>query len=216
MPATDSAMASPMGSSESGTSAAMGQKWTSGWATPGILGTLIFGMITILTGLWILPHPYGDGFKADVTGIAFMGYAAAALLLFVGVVAFLEGHQFWGTAFLGYAGFWGAWSYALHHFGWFGSGYGAAGFAFIWMLFTLTFLVSSLKHGWGAVFAFLLLWVAFVLLIIAFWQTGAGTHISNNEYWAIGGEWVFTGLVWWYGGLAQLTNHTYGKKILPT
>ena len=94
-------------------------------------------------------------------------------------------------------------------------GYGGAGFMIIWMLFTLTFLISSFKHGWGTFLGLLFLFVGIILLVIDLWQIGAGNTISSGEKWAIGGEWIATGLIWWYGATAALTNHTYNRKLLP-
>lgn len=214
MPASDSAMGTPsMGMDSS--SGAPGGKTMGGWASPTILGLLVFGLMTVLLGLWALPKPYGNGFILDLSGITIAAYAVAGLLTLTGVIALLEGHLYWGSAFLGYAAFWGSWGYAFHHLGFF-SGYGLAGFYFIWLMFTLTFLISSIKHGWGTFVAFLFLFVGFILLTILAWQTGAAQSISSSEHWTFGGELILTGLIWWYGGTAGLTNHTFGKKFLPT
>ena len=199
-----------MGSDSS--SGGPGGKMTTGWASPAILGLLVFGLTLMLVGLWNLPKPYGNGF--GVSEIAFAAYAAAGLLAFVGVILLFEGRLFWGSAFLGYGTFFATWGYALHHAG-FVSGYGIAGFLFLWMMFTLTFLVSSIKHGWATLIAFLFLFVGIILLLVVAWQTGAGNTISSGEHWAVGGELIATGLIWWYGGTAQLTNHSFAKKFLP-
>jgi succinate-acetate transporter protein len=222
MPASDSAMgASTMGSDSP--PGAMGGKMTSGWASPSILGLLVFGMMTIFFGLFMLPGPYSNGFVGAAHGLStsipalfVVAMAVGALLALVGIGLMLQGHLYWGSAFLGYGVFWGAFGWANHTVG-FGGGYGMAAFMFLWLLFTLTFLISSIKHGWGTFIAFLFLFVGFILLTILFFQLGATPvpKISSGEDWAIGGEFIATGIIWWYGGTAQLTNHSFGKKIFP-
>jgi len=218
MPATESAMGTP-GMGPDSSSGGPGGKMMSGWASPSILGLLVFGLMTMLLGLYSLPKPYGTGFGLDLGGLTIAAYAVAGLLLIIGVITLAQNHLYWGTAFLGYAAFWGSWGYMFHHLlapGTLASGYGVAGIMFIWLLFTLTYLISSIRHGWGTVFAFLLLFVGFILLTLLYWQLGAHSTIATSEHWVIGGELILTGLVWWYGGTAGLTNHTFGKKVLPT
>jgi uncharacterized protein len=212
MPASDSAMGSPsmgMGSS-SGTPGNSANNLAS---NPAVIGLLAFGMTAILFGLSLLPKPYGNGF-AGFSGVAETELILGGLVLILaGVIGILRGHPYWGTIFLGYGAFWASLAYV----GGIGGvlGYGASGFAVIWLLFTLTFLISSFKHGWGSFFGLLFLFVAFILLIIFYWQVGAATSISSGEHWAVGGLWIATGLLWWYGATAMLTNHTYDRKILP-
>jgi uncharacterized protein len=216
MPATDAAMGPPMGSGSS--SGGMGSKMTSGWASPAILGLLVFGMITMLLGLLLLPKPYGNGYEAIAGGIFTFGWWIGIALGLIGLMSYLQGHQYWATAFLGYGIFWVAWSYANVTGGYLNSGFGVAGLMFIWLMFTAALLISSFKHGWGTFFSFLFLAIGFILLIVGFWQMGPTlliTKISAGERWAIGGELIFTGLVWWYNGTAQLTEHTYGRRLLP-
>ncbi len=206
MPASDSAMTSPMGGSDS-------SKMGGGTASPSILGFLAFGLTAVLFGLSQLPKPYGNGFLGfggvTATDIAFGGLVVGI----VGIILLLQNHLFWGIGFLGYAAFW--WSASTLAVA--GLGYGPAGLAFIWLLFTLTLLISSMKHGWGSFFFLLFLLIGFILLIIEAWTAGASgvAKISSGEHWAVGGEWIFLGLVAWYAGTAHLSQHTYGKKILP-
>jgi succinate-acetate transporter protein len=209
-------MGPPMGSASS-SGAPGGSMMASGWASPAILGFMVFGIATIMLGLLFLPKPYGGSYAGIAPGIFYLGYAVALVLGFVGLISIIEGHQYWGTVFLGYAAFWGAYSYAFIHGG-FANGFGLAGYSFVWLLFTVTFLISSFKHGWGTFFSFLFLAIAFILLVVGFWDSGSAFNlgkISSGQLWATGGWWIFTGAVWWYNGTAQLTHHTYGKKILP-
>ncbi len=219
MPATDLSLGTPGASAES-TPGGPGGKMTSGWASPAILGSLLFGMITIFLGLLLLPSPYSSGVNGLAHGLAFGNHwvsefavISGGLLVILGILSLLEGHQWFGSVFFGYGAFWLAWgtSYASGV----GNGWAVSAFAFLFLLFTLTFLISSFKHGWGAMLALLFLFIAFILLIVAFATAGAGTKVSSGEAWAVGGEWIFTGILWWYGGTARLTNQTYGKRVLP-
>jgi uncharacterized protein len=203
-----------MGSDSS--SGAPGGKMTSDWASPAIIGLLAFGMTIILFGLANLPKPYGNGFVGFAGIPATETLLGGLILVLAGIIGLLKGHTYWGSAFLGYGAFWlSAASGAVTLTGVGAHGYGGAGFMFIWLLFTLTFLISSMKHGWGTFFFLLFLFVGFALLIVEFWQTGAANKISSGEMWAVGGEWIFTGVIAWYAGTADLTNHTYGRKVLP-
>lgn len=201
-----------MGSDSS--SGAPGGRMTNGWASPAVIGLLAFGLTIILFGLSNLPKPYGNGFVGFTGVTATEASLGGLILLLAGIIGMWKGHLYWGSAFLGYAAFWIIWSSsaasaAVH-------GYGGAGFFFIWLLFTLTFLISAFKHGWVTVAFYVLLFVGIILLLIEFWQMGAGTKISSGEMWAVGGEWILTGLVGWYAATADLTNHTYGRKVLPS
>ena len=234
MAATDSAMAGPGGTANAG-SGDGGAKMTSGWASPTTLGLLVFGGMTILFGLMFLPGPWGNPFAGSYAntpgqgyiflgGSAFLAYATAAILAIVGLIALFEGHHFWGTAFVGYAGFWASWGYASHHAGFLGFGVAWAAFFFVWTLFTLTFLLGSLKQGWGVFVGFLVLFIGMALLTALYWQLGAQTNlagatawskISAGQKWATGGVLILTGFLWWYGGTAQIVHKVYGKKYLP-
>ncbi len=221
MPATDSAMASPMGGSGS-MSGAPGSTTTNSWAGISILGLLVFGLTSILFGLAALPKPYSNGFVATpganaITDLAFGGL----LLVILGIIGLLRDHPYWGAAFLGYGAFWLSWGTvggALAGYAASAPGVGAfaiAGWGFIWVLFTLTFLISSMKKGWTAFFGFLFLIIALLLVLVETWQLGGGHTISSGEEWATGGLWIFTGLIWWLKGTADMTNHTYGRKVFP-
>jgi len=199
------------------------------WGTPAIIGLMGFGTTTMVAGLSNLPAPYSNGFVNNwvVYGmaLAFGGTAQFA----AGLVALRKGNVFAGSAFVGYGAFWIAFTLMLVEFtgqipGPVGATgviyYGVAGFAFIWFLFTLTFLINAPKHGMVLTGVFLFLTIAFLLLTVKFWQIAANggnpSVISTGEGWAVGGEIFFTGLLAWYLATADLTNWNYGRKVLPT
>ncbi len=97
--------------------------------------------------------------------------------------------------------------------------YSLAAIMFIFVLITLTFLISSMKHGWGTFFLFLLTFIAFILWTVQMWQIAPSSTMpgsfSSGESWALGVLLILAGLAAWFGATAELTNQTYGRKILP-
>jgi uncharacterized protein len=197
------------------------------WGTPAIVGLMGFGTTTMVAGLSNLPAPYSNGFANNwvVFGMA-MAFGGTAQFA-AGLIALRKGNVFAGSAFIGYGAFWWAFTLMLTQYVGqagataIGSGviyYGVAGFAFIWMMFTISFLINAPKHGMVLTGVFFFLVIAFLLLTIKFWQLGQNptTTLSTGESWAIGGEIFFDGLLAWYLATADLTNWNYGRKVLPT
>jgi uncharacterized protein len=236
MPATGETMETAHGMQEAPPMKEEKPEW---WASPATLGLMGFATTTILAGLSNLPAPVGAGFGDSANGvgsnwtvygmaIAFGGIAQ----LLAGIIALRKGNMFAGSAFVGYGSFWIAFTLMLNNYvGGSGIGgaanpwvgfYGVAGFAFVWMLFTFAFLINAPKHGWGITAVFFLLWIAFILLTVKFYQFGGtsitsttGPSISSGESWAIGVEIILTGVMAFYVAMADLTNWNYGRKILP-
>jgi len=215
-----------MGSDSS--SGASGAKGANGQAATAIFGMLAFGIVSMLFGLSQLPGPHGTPFDTAVlfppliwvTGgtvaLSMLTLGGVALFL-VGLVMMFKGHDaYWTVAFTGYGAFWIIWSTvsasASAHAA---TGYGTAGVAFVWLLFTLTFLISSFKHGWMTFLFYLALAISFLLLVVEYWQWGGGptTTISGYELGAIGGFWIFTGFIAWYAATARLTEMNWGRKL---
>lgn len=194
-----------------------------------IFGLLAFGLVSMLFGLSQLPGPYGHGFDLPIAANLYVTGATVSLtmttlggvaLFLVGIVMFLKSAEpYWAVAFTGYGAFWAilgtvattAANYSTY-------GYGTAGFALVWMLFTLTLLISSFKHGWMTFLFYLVLFIGLALLVVEFWQWGAGgatTKISGDELGVIGGFWIAAGILAWYGGTSRLTELNWGRKLLP-
>jgi uncharacterized protein len=191
------------------------------WGTPAIIGLMGFGTTTMIAGLSNLPAPYSNGFAQNwvVYGmaLAFGGTAQFA----AGLIALRKGNVFAGSAFVGYGSFWLAFTLMLTQFAPLGGAaptlfWGVAGFAFIWMMFTITFLINAPKHGMVLTIVFLFLVIAFALLTWKFATLAGGNTLSTTDSWLVGGEIFFDGLVAWYLATADLTNWNYGRKILPT
>lgn len=236
MPATDSGLGPSMGSG--GMPTTMGGRAMNDSDGPTILGLLAFGLTSILFGLSQLPGPFGSGFVTKtifgfntvwlpatvVTGT--MTTLGGIVLILLGLIMLFKAwNPYWGVAFFGFGAFWVAWSgisstLADHTV----NGYGTAGFAFVWLLFSLTFLITSLKHGWTTFVFYLVLTLGFIMLVIEFWQYAAWSSklplsasiISGDELGVIAGLWILAGIIAWYAGTARLTELTYGRKVLPS
>jgi uncharacterized protein len=191
------------------------------WASPATLGLFGFGLTTMIAGFSNLPAPYASATAVSNGTVFPMAMAFGGACQFIaGAIALRKGNMFAGTAFTGYGAFW--WAFTLFLLWDPASGislYGVAAFTFVWMLFTLAFLINAPKHGWGIFMVFLLLWIAFILLTVKFWilagSSTPATAISNGFAWFIGGEIFATGAMAYYVGLADLTNWNYGRKVLP-
>ena len=193
------------------------------WASPAVVGLMGFGTTTMIAGLSNLPSPYGNGFGGNwvVYGMA-LAFGGTAQLI-AGLIALRKGNMFAGSAFMGYGSFWIAFTLMLNVFVTAQATnpailYGVAGFSFIWMMFTFTFLINAPKHGWGILLVFLFLVIAFALLTAKFYSLASGATTFNatgSANWAVGGEIIFDGFLAWYVATADLTNWNYGRKILP-
>ena len=206
------------------------------WANTAVVGLMGFGTTTMIAGLTNLPTPYSAGFAANwvVFGMA-LAFGGTAQFI-AGLISLRKGNMFAGSAFVGYGAFWWAFTLMLVEFAPGGPAVsptngalflGVAGFAFIWMLFTFTFLINAPKHGWGVFLVFLFLFIAFILLTVKFYSIGVtscapalpgtcGTFAGNAPAnWAVGGEILFDGFLAWYVATADLTNWNYGRKVLP-
>jgi uncharacterized protein len=219
MPASDAAMGVVSGM-QGATSSGDRAEW---WANPWPIGMLGFALTIILAGLANLPKPYSNGFLNGL-GNTWSVYSTALIfggvvLILVGIIGLRKGHIFGGSTFLGYGAFWIAYAELLGSLGGGPIGavkyYAIAAFAFVWMLFTLTFLINSLKHGWGVFFFFLVLFLSYILLVVQYSELGGGHTISSGESWATGGLMIVTGVVAWLVATAELTNENYGRKIIP-
>lgn len=192
------------------------------WGTPAIIGLMGFGTTTMIAGLTNLPAPYSNGFANNwvVFGMA-MAFGGTAQFA-AGLVALRKGNVFAGSAFVGYGSFWWAFTLMLTYYVGFDGGattpilWGIAGFAFIWFLFTLSFLINAPKHGMVLTGVFLLLVIAFLLLTWKFATLAGGNTLSTGENWLVGAEIFLTGFLAWYLATADLTNWNYSRKVLPT
>lgn len=191
-----------------------------------VVGLLAMGATLMLIGLSLLPPPYSIGFNVRNywTATATAGTFGGLVLIIVGLISLWRSHLFWGSAFVAFGAFFSIWTSVAPNVPVpsFCTGsacavgyYGLAGFAFVFVLIALTFLISSMKHGWMSFILFLFVFITLILWLVQFWMTAAGSTVSNGQMWATGGFTILAGLVGWYIATATLTNWTYGKKFLP-
>jgi len=193
------------------------------WASPAVIGLMGFGLTTIIAGISNLPKPYVNGFGANWVVFGMAIFFGGLVQLIAGAIGLRKGNLFAGSAFMGYGAFWLAFFFMLTFSAAAYSGlpantaswYGISAFAFVWTLFTLTFLINSMKHGWGIFFVFLFLFISFILLTVKFWMFGASDVVSTAQNWVTGGMIILTGLTAWLVATADLTNWNYGRRVIP-
>jgi uncharacterized protein len=179
------------------------------WASTATLGLMGFGLTTILAGLTV-----GAWIGAGATFSMALFFGGAAQII-AGIIALRKGNMFAGSAFTSYGAFWWAFVWLNTTYSTLATHYDAPAFFFVWMLFTLTFLICAWKHGIGVFLVFLTLWLAFVLLTINAWEQAAGSPLSKGAMQGIGGEIVLTGLLAWLTATADLANWNFGRKVIP-
>ncbi len=174
------------------------------WANPAVVGLMGFALTTMATGLHVMGY-WGAG-PTLALALAFGGTAQ----FIAGVVDLKKGNLFGGSAFMSYGAFW--WAVfikecVLPMFGVKVGAFGNAGFALMWFLFTFSFMIASFRVGKLISALFVLLWIAFGLLIALYFNAVPPTPV--------GAEIFITGLLAWYIAMAELVNTVYGKKVLP-
>lgn len=182
-----------------------------------VAGLLGMGVTLLLVGLSLLPKPYGNGFVGFWAAVPTAGIFGGVILILLGLIGLWKSHLFWGSAFIAYGAFFSIWSGTITRLATLTQVqfYGLAGFTFVFMLMTLTFLLSSPKHGWLTVGLFGFFFLSTIMWLVTYWMTAAGNSISTGQMWATAAITILTGLIAWYMATATLTNWTYGKKYLP-
>ena len=174
------------------------------WANPATLGLMGFALTTMATGLHNVGY-WGAG-PTLAMALAFGGTAQ----FFAGAIAFRKGAMFPGSAFCSYGAFWWSLFFMLFVLPMGGVKIDEPqlfGFFLMWTLFTLPFLMASIKHGKLLFILFLLLEIAFILLDLV--------TLGIMSAVAAGWEIFITGLLAWYIGAADLVNHDFGREVLP-
>ena len=174
------------------------------WANPATLGLMGFALTTMATGLHNVGY-WGAG-PTLAMALCFGGTAQ----FFAGAIAFRKGAMFPGSAFCSYGAFW--WSLFFMLFVLPPGGVKIDepqlfGFFLMWTLFTLPFLVASIRHGKLLFILFLLLEIAFLML--------DGLTLGILDPVSTGWEIFITGLLAWYIASADLINHDFGREVLP-
>jgi succinate-acetate transporter protein len=132
--------------------------------------------------------------------------------IIAGVLEYKNGNTFGMVAFTSYGAFW--WWYAFLLWtvgaGWIKPpdprGVGAA--LLMWGVFTLYMWIATFRTNFTLWTIFLLLWITFFLL--------AGADLGMGAVWKTLGGWfgLATGLDALYLSFAEVTNATFGRKVI--
>ncbi|MFN8081624.1 MAG: acetate uptake transporter [Kineosporiaceae bacterium] len=181
-------------------------------ADPGPLGLACFALTT-----FVLSCFNAGLFPATVKPVVFglaLFYGGAVQVL-AGLVEYVKGNTFGGTAFCSYGAFWMAFWYLSTHLslmekaqkGDIGRGVGL--FLLGWTIFTAYMFVTSFRTSGALVITFAFLTAAFIALTIGDLNEMAGAT-------KLGG-WlgIITAFLAWYASFAGVMNATAGRVVLP-
>ena len=178
-------------------------------ANPAPLGLACFGITTVVLSsinAGLLPP---EATPAVIPlAFSFGGFAQ----IIAGVLEYKNGNTFGMVAFTSYGAFW--WWYAFLLWtvgaGWIKPpdprGVGVA--LLMWGVFTLYMWIATFRTNFILWTIFLLLWITFFLL--------AGADLGMGAAWKTMGGWfgLATGLDALYLSFAEVTNATFGRKVI--
>jgi uncharacterized protein len=198
-----------------GTGSAPGSPSTSAEVTPklanaGPLGLCAFALTTFLLSM-VNAKLVNKGAEPIVFGTALMFGGIAQVL--AGMWAFRAGNTFAGTAFTAYGAFWlSFWAlvqFYIKDIPAAQAGTAVGLYLVTWALFTAVMFIASFKTTRAVNVVFGLLLVTFLLLGIG----NAGGHDALVQWGGYLGLATAAGAA--YTGLAEVTNETFGRTVLP-
>jgi uncharacterized protein len=176
-------------------------------ANPGALGLLAFGMTTVILNM------HNAGFFAMGSVVFAMGIFFGGLAqVIAGVMEWKKNNTFGMTAFISYGFFWIVlvfmilmptlgWSPALPK-------EALVAYLALWGLFSLVMFVITFRLS-------VILQVVFGLLVLLFILLVVGNALGSTAIIQIAGiEGIICGLSAMYGGLGEVMNEVYKKKIV--
>ncbi|WNC93195.1 acetate uptake transporter [Paraburkholderia sp. FT54] len=173
---------------------------------PAAVGLAGFALTT-----WLSSMINAGWFPGDATAlvvVSALAYGGGAQVI-AGVLEFIGGNTFGGTASLSYGCFWLSYSIFVqflrgnvsHAFiGW---------YFFLWGMFTLYMWVATLRSPRALQIVFLLLWMALFLLSGSEWTASTGLRVASGY---IG---LLTAVSAFYLSAAIVINDAHGKSLLP-
>jgi succinate-acetate transporter protein len=173
---------------------------------PAAMGLAGFGMTT-----WLSSIINAGWFPGDATGLVVASaliYGGGAQVI-AGVLEFIKGNTFGGTASLSYGSYW--LSYAifvqfLHanvpssFVGW---------YFFLWGVFTLYMWVASLRSPRASQVVFLLLWIVYFLLAGSEWTASVALRTLAGYVGLLNAVSAL------YLSAAIVINDAYGRSVFP-
>jgi succinate-acetate transporter protein len=183
--------------------------WTP--ADPGPLGLAAFALTTFVLSMFNSGLMNGKKGEPVVLGLA-LAYGGIAQLL-AGLWEFRTGNTFGATAFCSFGAFWiSFWAFVTFFAPKVDPTYvgKAVGLYLIgWGIFTTYMFVASLRTTAAISIVFALLAATFILL-------GIGEAGGNADIVKAGGfVGIATAIAAWYASFAAVTNHTFGRVVLP-
>lgn len=180
-------------------------------ADPGPLGLAAFALTTFVLSMFNAGLLSGTG-EPIVFGLA-LAYGGLAQLL-AGMWEFRTGNTFGAVAFTSYGAFWlSFWAFAQFYAKAIPeseAGNAVGLYLIAWGIFTLYMFVASLRTTAAIATVFALLTATFFLL-------GVGESIPSVGWKHAGGALgIATAVAAWYASFAAVTNHTFGRTVLPT
>lgn len=179
-----------------------------GYANPGPLGLMGFGMTTVLLNL------HNAGFFPTESVILAMGifYGGLAQVI-AGILEFRKGNTFGTTAFTSYGFFWMTlvFIWVLPKMGWAEPTSLAfmGWFLLLWGIFTMFMFFGTLKANRGLQFVFLSLTILFFLL-------AARDFLGSEAIGRVAGfEGILCGASAIYLAMAEVLNEQFGRTVLP-
>jgi succinate-acetate transporter protein len=178
-----------------------------GWtpADPGPLGLAAFAGTTFVLSIFNANLVSRTG-EAVVLGLA-LAYGGLAQLL-AGMWEFRTGNTFGAVAFSSFGAFWISF-YFLAHTTPAPASSAVAVYLYMWAIFTTYMFVASLRTTGAVALVFGLLAITFFLLAIG--AAGSNDNITKAGGWAG----LATAVAAWYASFAAVTNHTFGRVVLP-
>jgi len=179
-------------------------------ANPAPLGLAAFAMTTFVLSMFNTGL-VGSGGEPVVLALA-LAYGGVAQLL-AGMWEFRNNNTFGATAFTSFGAFWiSYWAY-LQFFAKSvpaaDAGHAVGLYLIAWCIFTAYMAIPSLRTTVAVALVFVLLAVTFLLL-------GLGNADAHHTLIKIGGWFgLATAIVAWYASFAEVTNATFGHKVMP-
>ncbi len=180
------------------------------FANAGPLGLCAFALTTFLLSM-VNAKLVSKGVEPIVFGTALMFGGIAQVL--AGMWAFRAGNTFAGTAFSAYGAFWlSFWAlvqFYVKDIPAAQAGHAVGLYLIAWALFTAIMFVASFKTTRAVNVVFGLLLVTFLLLGVG----NAGGHDTVVQWGGYLGLATAAGAA--YAALAEVTNDTFGRTVLP-
>ena len=182
------------------------------FADPGPLGRGAFALTTFMLSTFNAGL-LNVGLESIVFSVAL--FYGGGVQVFAGLLEYVKGNTFGGTAFCSYGAFWLSF-WGLGHFFVPGKGMTASDashavglFLLAWTIFTLYMFIASARTNSA-------LFIVFGVLLLTFIALTAGKLLENTTITHVGGYLgLVTALAAWYVSFAGVLSNTWKRTVLP-